>query len=65
MTSATVTEEPMAAPTAPAALFRPEEVEAFHAADRMAATAIASILMAITMLGLIGYIAIAFWVWDG
>jgi len=43
-------------------IFSPNEVAMFHADDRSAATAIVGLMVSIFSLGLIGYLAVAYWV---
>ena len=43
-------------------IFSPAEVETFRADDRSAATAIVGLMVSIFSLGLVGYLAVAYWV---
>ena len=49
-------------PPAPSAVFAPAEIEAFHADDRSAATAIVGLMAGIFIIGLLGYTAVCRWV---
>ncbi len=47
------------------ALFPPAEVDAFHAADKMAGTYIVGLLASIFILAIIGYLFVCYWVAAG
>jgi hypothetical protein len=43
-------------------IFSPAEVETFRSDDRSAATAIVGLMVSIFSLGLVGYLAVCYWV---
>jgi hypothetical protein len=61
--SGTATSDAHGHSPAAATSFAPADVEKFQADDRHAAGAIALLMVSIFTMGLVGYFAIAIWVW--
>jgi hypothetical protein len=55
-------DSPHGTPAAEASPFTPAMVEAFHQDDRRAAAAIVLLMAGIFTLGLLGYLAVCYWV---